>query len=147
MSSTKSMSHNPGAVVDRINNLLEGFKKIPASEQFDVVGTLAGPAALTTELEGRKVVYTNHDQAEAAAKNAKTARDAAEPETVSRIDAIEGSIRTHYGEEAPELTYFGLKPRKARRKQTPEEHAATVAKARATRAAKKAAKAPTPPVK
>src|ERR1700731_4315721 len=96
MTARVSKHSNPAAVVDRIDNLLNGFKQIPASVQLDVLGTIAAPATLTSELEGRKTLYTTHDQAEVAAKNAKTARDAAQPDTVARVDAIEAAVRSHY---------------------------------------------------
>ena len=132
--SRNNQGGNPGSVEARINALIKGLQGVPATENFDVEGTGTSPASLTSELVGRAVPYSTANQAHQASTNAIRARDVAEPETLARLDAIEASIRNHYGDKNPKLRDFGLAPRKAARSLTPEEQAHKVAALRATRA-------------
>ena len=148
-----SRSSSPKALATRIENLIGGFQKLSPSEQFDVLGNVSGPPSLVTELKGHLAPITGADDAELAAKKARQSRDAAHPNTIARVEAIEEAVRSHYGKKSPKLVDFGLTPTKDRAKPSPQQHATSVAKANATRDARRAAKKltgtppPLPPVK
>ncbi|HZU98001.1 MAG TPA: hypothetical protein VFF73_14960 [Planctomycetota bacterium] len=134
-----SRSSSPKALATRIENLIGGFSKLSPSEQFDVLGTVSGPPSLVTELQGHLAPITGADDAELAAKKARQSRDAAHPNTIARVEAIEEAVRSHFGSKSSDLTNFGLAPRKKPTKPSPAKRAASAAKAKATRAARKAA--------
>jgi hypothetical protein len=46
------------------------------------------------------------------------------PRVVDVLEAVEGSLRTHYRPDAPALKHFGLKPRAPKRKLKPEDQLA-----------------------
>ena len=146
-------STSPKYLASRITGLIAGFQKLAPSEQFDVLGAVSGPPALATELQGLLAPITGADDAELAAKQARESRDAAHPNTIARVDAIEEAVRSHYGSKSSDLKNFGLEPRKERKKPSPAQRADTAARSKATRDARRAAlKAtatppPTPPVK
>ena len=140
MSRNNKNSSSPTQMSTRIKNLLEGFAKVSPSEQFDVLGTVSAPTALQTELQGHLAPITAADDAELAAKQARETRDAGSANTVARVEAIEEAVRSHYGKKSPKLVGFGLTPLKDRAKPSPQQHATTVAKANATRDARRAAK-------
>jgi hypothetical protein len=136
--STNKNNH-PSNVITRIQDLIAGFQKIASTEQFDVLGTVSAQPALVTELQGLLVPWTSAEDAELAAKKAREARNAVETSTVKRLAAIEESVVSHYGKTSPDLVAFGLSPTKPRKKQSPDERAASAEKAARTRAARKAA--------
>ncbi len=136
---------NPGMVETRVKAMVDGLKKMPSSELLDVLGAQSAPDSLATEFVTRGNLYGAADTATHAAKLATEARDFAQPETVSRLDAVEEALRSHFGPSNPRLADFGIKPRKAPRKLTPEQQQEKVAKLRAARAQRKKAKAATPP--
>ncbi|HZU98843.1 MAG TPA: hypothetical protein VFF73_19205 [Planctomycetota bacterium] len=137
-------SSGPGRVELRIQNLLAGLAKLSPQETLDVLGTSSAPGTVTSELGKRLVPYTDSNTAHQAASEAVKARDAAEPETVSYIEGVEAAVVSHFGATSERLTDFGLKPRKAPRKPTPEERLARTVKSNATRARVKQARAATP---
>jgi hypothetical protein len=138
-------NQNPGMVETRVKAMADGLKKMPSSEFLDVRGAQSAPDSLATEFVTRGNRYDDADTAIHAAKLAVEARDQAQPETVRRLDAVEEALRSHFGPSNPRLSDFGIKPRKAPRTLTPEQQQEKVAKLRASRAARKKAKAAVPP--
>jgi hypothetical protein len=137
-------SKDPGHVQARIQNLLSGLAKLGPQENLDVLGTSSAPGTLSSQLGTMLVPFTTADQAHQAVSEAVKARDAGRPDTVKFIEGIEAAVKSHFGASSPRLTDFGMKPKKAPRKLTPEERLAATEKAKATRTRVKQARAAQP---
>ena len=139
MARTNKNSNRPKQLSTRIQNLIAGFSKLAPTEQFDVLGTLALPPGLVTQLQGLLLPIVNAEQAELAAKLARETRNASNLSTVQQVEAIEGAVKQHFGSKSPTLVTFGLEPEKARTQPSADARAESVAKANRTRAARAAA--------
>jgi len=109
-----------------------------------VLGTSSAPGTISSQLGQMLAPYTTTDSARQAWSDEVKARDAAQPATVKFIEGIEAAVKSHFGSTSQRLTDFGLKPKKAPRKLTPEERLAATEKAKATRTRVKQARAAQP---
>jgi hypothetical protein len=134
MARKKNGNRHPSSVEARIREMLQGFETEPQSTVLDVYGVPSAPDKLRGELQTRLARYTDSDAAQLAATKLIEVRDAAEPETLRYLDAIDASLRGHYGAESSDLARFGVKPKKAPRKLTAEERLHQVEQLRKTRA-------------
>ncbi len=143
MARKKNGNRTPGYVEARIRDMLQGFETEPQSTVLDVYGAPSAPDKVKGELQIRLARYTDSDAAHLKATGLIQIRDAAEPETLRYLDAIDASLRGHYGADNTDLARFGVKPKKAPRKLTAEEQLQKVEQARKTRAEHEG-KGPTP---
>jgi hypothetical protein len=94
------------------------------------------PTELVTVLQGRIAARASAAAARAPWLAAVQAERDESDKTQSLVSGLRQAIRTAFASQVDLLADFGLKPRKAAAPRTPEEKAASVAKARATREAR-----------
>jgi hypothetical protein len=111
MGRKKTGSRNPGNVETRIRDMLQGFETEPQSTVLDVYGAPSAPDKVKGELQTRLARYTDSDAAHLTATRLIAIRDAAEAETLRYLDALDASLRGHYGAESTDLARFGVKPK------------------------------------
>ncbi len=142
----KHKNENPAQVEARIAAHLDGAaNKLSSGETLRVLGVTYNSQQLTAELGSRRAPYTTVDGAHEALTTAVKTRDAAQPGTIAFLDALDQAVGANFGPTSPSVESFGVTPRKARRKLTPDEKRARAEKARLTRARVKAARAQQPP--
>jgi hypothetical protein len=101
------------------------------------------PQALAASFTAALQADTDLDAAEAVVKDKRLARKAAYAPAVALLAPLHQHLLAEFGPTSPVVTAFGF-PAPNPAEKTAEVKAAAAQKARATRAAKKAAKAPPP---
>ncbi len=139
---------NPAQVEARIAARITGAEsKLTGAKPLEVLGDDYSGDQLVAKLRSLQGPYISSNEAHQASSKAIQVRQAAEPATVRFLDALDSSVRSRFSDDSPDLESFGIAPKKAPRKLTPEKHLAKTEKARLTRARRKAAfaKDPSPP--
>ncbi len=138
--SNNRKNDTPAQVEARIAARITGVgSKLTGAKPLEVLGDDYPADKLTAKLQSLQVPYTDSNEAHQASSKAVQARDAAEPETLRFLDALDSSVRSRYGDDSPDLESFGIAKKKSPRKLTPEQKLAKAEKARLTRAKRKAA--------
>jgi hypothetical protein len=143
---SKHKNENPASVEARIVSHLDGAtNQLSSGETLQVLGVSYNAQQLTAKLGSLRALYTTTDQTHVAWSEAVKARDAARPETLAFLEALDLAVGAKYGPTNQSVENFGVTPRKAPRKLTADEKRAKAEKARLTRARVKAARAEQPP--
>src|SRR5277367_5824482 len=121
MASKSKKGTNPGNVEARIQKMRTGLQTLPAGTVLDLQGAGTASNQIVTELTTREAPYLAATKAHQAATEAVDDRNAAEPGTIAYLDLVEAAIKAKVGVDSPELADFGITPKKARKKLTPEE--------------------------
>src|SRR5579883_787423 len=138
MSTTKKNAgsgQHPAAMQAKLQALSKGLRTVlQPTDTIDVAGTSTPAGKAADDVDAELAFYTNTNVAHAAYEKVKQARDAAAPATLAHFEALEVGLRAKLGVSNPDLTQFGLSPKKKRAKLTAEELVKAQAKASATRA-------------
>ncbi len=139
---SKHKNDNPAQVEARIVAHMDGAAtKLQTGETLQVLGVPYDSQQLGAKLGTMRVPYTTVDGAHEAFSTAVKARDAAQPETLAFLEALDQAVGAKYGPKSQSVEGFGITPRKTPRVLTPDEKRAKAEKARLTRARIKAARA------
>jgi hypothetical protein len=126
----------------KLQALSKGLRTVlQPTDTIDVAGTSTPAGKAADDVDAELARFTATDAAHTAYEKVKQARDAATPATLAHFEALEAGLRAKLGVSNPDLTQFGLKPKKKRAKLTAQELVEAQAKANATRAGS----APNPP--
>ena len=145
MSSKKSTGgrKSPAAMQAKLQALSKGLRTaLQPTDTIVVAGTTTTAGKAADDVDAELAFFTNTDAAHTAYEKVKQARDAETPATLAHVEAVEIGLRARLGTQNPDLTQFGLTPKRKRAKLTAEELVKAQAKASATRAEH----SPKPPV-
>jgi hypothetical protein len=135
MSSTTS-TKTKAAALARVQALIAGTTKHFPNGSLTIGGTVYTAASLIQVLQGLANAMTARNAAEAGAKDALAAEQAAQAQVSPILLAYKRLVLVTYANAAQTLADFGLTPPRARTPLTTEQLAARAAKAKATRTAR-----------
>ena len=144
----QNKNDSPAKVEARIVAHIDGaVNKLQSGETLQVLGVAYDSLRLMAKLGSMRAPYSTVNGAHEALATAIDVRAAAQPDTVAFLDALDMAVGANYGPTSQSVESFGVTPRKARRKLTPDEKRARAEKARLTRARIRAARRqpPAPP--
>src|SRR5262245_754973 len=132
------MAHNkndtPAKVEARIVAHVDGAaNQLQTGETLRVLGVPYDSQGLKAKLASLRAPYSTVNGIHESLAVAVDARTAAEPATIEFLDALDMAVGANYGPASQSVESFGVKPRKTRRKLTPDEKRAQADKARQTR--------------
>jgi len=131
----RSLNRSQQQVADQ--KLIDGLTKHAATIPFVVIGgTSLSPAALIAAMQARLAAAAATVTTRATWLSAVKADADERAKTKTLVSGIRQAMQVAFGGSIDALADFGLKPRKQPAARTPEEKAAAVAKAQATRAAR-----------
>lgn len=123
----------PKGFRSELQQMLQGWQgTIPSSSALSSsVGSLT-QALVVQQLQTFLAAYSALDSADTAAKQTRVQVKAQLPQARQYQAALKAALRSSLGDQSPQLSQFGLKPRKARKPLSTEQAAVKVAKLRAT---------------
>jgi hypothetical protein len=135
MSSTTS-TKTKAAALAHVQALIAGTTKHFPNGSFTIGGTVYTAASLIQVLQDLASAMTARNTAEAGAKDALAAEQAAQTQVGPIVLAFKRLVLAAFANATQTLADFGLAPPKARTPLTTEQRAARAAKAKATRTAR-----------
>jgi hypothetical protein len=131
-----SMSTTKAAALAHVQAIIAGTTKHIPNGSFTFGNTTYTSASLIQVFQGLVSAMQARNAAETGAKDALTAEQAAQAQTVPILRAYERLVLATFASATQTLADFGLTPPKARTPLTAQQLAARAAKARATRIAR-----------
>jgi hypothetical protein len=135
MSSTTS-TKTKAAALAHVQAIIAGTTKHFPNGSFTIGGTVYTAASLIQAFQGLVSAMTARNAAQAGAKDALAAEQAAETQVSPILLAYKRLVVAAFANATQTLADFGLAPPKARTPLTTEQRAARAAKAKATRTAR-----------
>jgi hypothetical protein len=139
-SSTGAVAVAPKGLRLQLQQMMQGWQAvIPAGSTMPSVtaGSSAGVSlsqpAVVAQLQSYLGDYTSQDAAALAMTNVRAQLAKDKPAAKSYLAELKAALSAFFGASSPQLAQFGLKPKKAAKKLTAQELAASTAKAAATR--------------
>ena len=134
--STSNSKTTKAAALAQVQAFIAGINKHLPNGSFPIGGTTYTTATLIPVFQGLVNAMSARDTAQAGAKDALAAEEAAQAQVGPILLAFKHLVLVQFAKSAQTLTDFGLTPPKARAPLTTEQRAARAAKANATRAAR-----------
>ena len=131
-----SMSTTKAAALAHVQAIIAGTTKHIPNGSFTFGNTTYTSASLIQVFQGLVSAMQARNAAETGAKDALTAEQAAQAQTVPILRAYERLVLATFASATQTLADFGLTPPKARTPLTAQQLAARAAKAKATRVAR-----------
>jgi hypothetical protein len=113
--------------------LLKGLQGMPAGSSLILSGVNRQRDDLIQTTETHLTRYTDADEAHVVASQKVKVRDDGHPAARDFVTEMHAALQVQLGPNNTALLDYGVSPRKARRKLTPEEKKAATDKARQTR--------------
>jgi hypothetical protein len=133
---SNSTSNTKAAALAHVQALIAGTTKHFPNGTFTIGSTTYTTASLLQVLQGLANAMTARDAAQAGAKDAMAAEQAAQTQVGPILKAYKRLVLAAFANATQTLADFGLTPPKAPTPLTSEQLAAKAAKSRATRAAR-----------
>jgi hypothetical protein len=129
---------HPGAVLKGLADITVGLTNNPPPglTQLAAGGKVSTIADLLVELLQYHAAYKAADDATNARDKAILTRDKAAPTAISRLEEVQGALKTALGKRNPDLLLYGIKPNQKPTPPTVAQQTVRVAKAKATRIAR-----------
>ena len=129
---------NPGAILKGLADLADGLDKTPPPGMTQVAagGKVSTIAELVTEVQSYRTLYKTAEDATNARDKAIQERDKVAPRVISRLEEIQGALKSALGKRNPDLALYGIKPNQKPTPLSVEQQTVRVAKAKATRVAR-----------
>ena len=134
--STATTNKTKASALAHVQAMIAGTAKHFPSGSFTIGSTVYTSASMIQVLQGLANAMTARDAAEAGAKDARAAEQAAQTRVGPILLAYKRLVLAAFANTAQTLTDFGLTPPRARTPLTTEQLAARAAKTKATRAAR-----------
>jgi hypothetical protein len=134
--STTNSKNTKAAALAQVQAIIAGTTKHLPNGSFPIGGTTYTAASLIPVFQGLVNAMTARDVAQAGAKDALAAEQAAQTQVGPILLAFKHLVLVQFANSAQTLADFGLTPPKARTPLTTEQLAARTAKAKATRTAR-----------
>ena len=135
-STTITSTKTKAATLARVQAVIAGTTKHFPNGSFTIGSTVYTAASLIQVFQGLASAMTARNAAQAGAKDALAAEQAAQTQVGPILLAYKRLVLAAFANATQTLVDFGLTPPKARTPLTTEQRAARAAKAKATRAAR-----------
>jgi hypothetical protein len=129
---SKNSSHHTQTQLE-LAALIKGLQGMPAGSTLFLSGISRQRDDLIQTAETYLTRYTDAEEARVVASQKVTVRDDVHAQARSFVTEMHAALPVQLGPNSTALLDFGVAPRKARRKLTPDERKAAAEKARQTR--------------